>query len=145
VSASPVVDLDSWRERARVVRSAEAPAAAPAGAATAASTGTDDSQVLRMPAPAGPVSVFGPVMAFGLVRRSAPAGGLPRAVHAPHLDARSEQHGDGPDAARRTAPAGPPELRLVPALSSEPAVTSAPAPRLHVVPDVRGSSRGPRR
>lgn len=139
MSASPVVDLDSWRERARVVRSVEAPAAAPA-----ASTGTDDSAVLRLPAPAGPRSVFGPVMAFGLVRRSAPAG-QPRAVHAPHLDAPGATGGEGPDAARRTAPAGPPELRLLPALSDEPAVTSSPTPRLHVVPDARGSSRGPRR
>ena len=142
MSASPVVDLDSWRERARVVRSAEAPAAAPA---ETASTGTDDATVVRMPAPAGPLSVFGPVMAFGLVRRSTPSAGLPRAVHAPHLDALRDADGGGPDAARRTAPAGPPELRLVPALSDEPAVTSAPAPRLHVVPDTRGSSRGPRR
>ncbi|MBF5083014.1 hypothetical protein [Quadrisphaera sp. INWT6] len=145
MSASPVVDLDSWRERARVVRSAEAPAAAPAETAATASTGTDDASVVRMPAPAGPLSVFGPVMAFGLVRRSTPSAGQPRAVHAPHLDALRASGGEGPDAARRTAPAGPPELRLVPALSEEPAVTSAPAPRLHVVPDTRGSSRGPRR
>lgn len=143
MSASPVVDLDTWRERARVVRAAEVPAAVTSDAA--ASTGTDTASVVRMPAPAGPVSVFGPVMAFGLVRRSAPAAGRPRAVHAPHLDALLEQDGDGPDAARRTAPAGPPDLRLLPPVSPEPAVTSSPMPRLQVVPDARGASRGPRR
>lgn len=151
--ASPVVDLDVWRERARVVRGAEAPAAAtPEEVAPAAASGGTGS-VLRMPSPAGPgpLSVFGPVMAFGLVRRPAPAGELPvrpRAVHAPQLEALSADGASadgGPDAARQPAPAGPPSLRLVPALSSEHGTTSAPMPRLRAVLDSRGTPRGPRR
>jgi hypothetical protein len=149
--ASPVVDLDAWRQRARVVRGAEAPAAAADDAAPAAAAGGAGS-VLRMPSPAGPgpLSVFGPVMAFGLVRRPA-AGELPsrpRAVHAPQLEAlrAAEEGGDGgPDAARQPAPAGPPALRVVPALSGEQGVTSAPLPRLRAVLDGRGTTRGPRR
>ncbi|PWJ52699.1 hypothetical protein SAMN06264364_11870 [Quadrisphaera granulorum] len=148
--ASPVVDLDVWRERARDVRGAEPSAAAipderpPVAAAAGAS-------VLRMPAPAGPgpMSVFGPVMAFGLVRRPAVEGALParlRPVHSPHLEAGAGQDGDGgPDAARQPALAGPPDLRALPALSSEQGVTSAPTPRLRLLLDTRGTPRGPRR
>ncbi|MGQ7297289.1 hypothetical protein [Quadrisphaera sp. KR29] len=152
--ASPVVDLEAWRERARVVRGADpADGAGGAGATTPALAASGDAAVLRMAAPAGPgpLSVFGPVMAFGLVRRPAPAGALPtrpRAVHAPQLEAlraAEQDGGDGPEAARQAAPAGPPVLRVVSALSSEPGVTSAPAPRLRAVLDSRGASRGPRR
>ncbi|MBC3763385.1 hypothetical protein ACUN7V_13850 [Quadrisphaera oryzae] len=157
--ASPVVDLDVWRQRARVVRGAQALAAAatsdeaaPTGPVAPVAAGGGTGSVLRLPSPAGPgpLSVFGPVMAFGLVRRPA-AGELPsrpRAVHAPQLEAvrAAEATGDGgPDAARPPAPAGPPVLRVVPALSSEQGVTSAPMPRLRAVLDSRGTPRGPRR
>lgn len=155
MTASPVVDLDVWRERARIVRGADSSAAAAPASAPAATPSGDGASVIRMPAPAapaGPVSPFGPVMAFGLVRRSAPEGGaaaaLQRAVHLQRALSEPDSACDpagGPDAARREAPVGPPVLTVLPQLSAEPATSSAPVPRLRSVLDTRGTPRGPRR
>ena len=123
MSASPVVDMHSWRAQARVVRPATAPlpdATSSAGVAAAAA-----AVVVHLPDLSGravaadrPLSVFGPVMAFGLRPRAAGAAAAPAAPAAPGGQPEAEE-----------VPLAPGVIRL--------------RPRLHA--DPRGSSRGPRR